>query len=50
MTYVILYVEDGVNKTMIEINGTSIIIGATETLIIFGLFFAYLALRLRSKA
>jgi len=35
---------------MIEINATSITIGATETLIVFGLLFAYLALRLRAKA
>ncbi len=31
---------------MIEINGTSIILGATETLIIFGLLVGYLAFRL----
>ena len=36
-------------QTMIEINGTSVAIGATETLIIFGLIFAYLTIRLRSK-
>jgi len=36
-------------KTVIQIDGTSIMIGATETLIIFGLLFAYLALRLRAK-
>ncbi len=42
MTYVI-FLE--VVK-LIEINGTSILIGATETLIIFGLLFGYLAFRL----
>jgi len=31
---------------LIEINGTSILIGATETLIIFGLLVGYLAFRL----
>ena len=38
-----------VKQTMIEINATSITIGATETLIVFGLIFAYLAMRLRTK-
>jgi len=36
-------------KSMIEINQTSITLGSTETLIIFGLLFAYLVLRLRRK-
>jgi len=43
MTYVII------GEEMIEINETSIVIGSTETLIIFGLLFAYLALRLLRK-
>ncbi len=38
-----------VKQTKIEINATSITIGATEPLIVFGLIFAYLAMRLRAK-
>lgn len=42
MTYVMLLEV----VKLIEINGTSILIGATETLIIFGLLVGYLAFRL----
>jgi hypothetical protein len=39
-----------VKQTKIEINATSITIGATEILIVFGLTFGYRDMGLRTKA